>query len=392
VVDKKRYELLDHLGNVRVVITDIKRPKLINETGSAFKSIMVAYNNYDPFGADQPGRMYNSAEYRYGYNGKEKDDELKGNGNSYNYGARFYDPRVARFLSLDPQQKKFPGRTPYLYAGNNPALYVDVNGEEEGFLEDDGKRGVNDGFCVGGDPFTGGGVCYDLKGEMIGMANAAAEGYERAMIMVSGWALTMEAGAVVGAKAVLTKVVVNLAKEAGTQLTKSGGDLGKVDLVSIGASGMKGAAPDPISGEILSNAIKANIKYTKSDGWSTTFGMGKEIDPRDAAIDFGVGVLTGSGTLKVAGVESNVLNQAITHGKGPLTQPYKTSSAARPASSTPVKIAPSSFVQPLSSSFLKPAPNTVVPVTIGGVDLNMRQKDIDKVQQAPHTELVPDPE
>jgi len=50
------------------------------------------------FGAPMPGRSFNSNSYKYGFNGKEKDDEVKGNGNSYDFGARIYDPRIGRWL------------------------------------------------------------------------------------------------------------------------------------------------------------------------------------------------------------------------------------------------------------------------------------------------------
>ncbi len=39
-----------------------------------------------------------SSDYRYGFNGKEKDDEIKGEANSLDYCARIYDPRVGRCL------------------------------------------------------------------------------------------------------------------------------------------------------------------------------------------------------------------------------------------------------------------------------------------------------
>ncbi len=42
-----------------------------------------------------PRRTLTSPDYRYGFNGMEKDDELKGNGNSYDFGARIYDPSCA---------------------------------------------------------------------------------------------------------------------------------------------------------------------------------------------------------------------------------------------------------------------------------------------------------
>ncbi len=48
-----------------------------------------------------PRRSFSSSSYRYGFNGKEKDDEVKGEGNSLDFGARMYDSRLGRFLSID---------------------------------------------------------------------------------------------------------------------------------------------------------------------------------------------------------------------------------------------------------------------------------------------------
>ncbi|MBT6747106.1 MAG: hypothetical protein HOB26_11165, partial [Flavobacteriales bacterium] len=67
-------------------------------------------------------------EYRYGFVGKEKDDEIKGSGNSYDFEARIYDPRIARFLSVDPLAKSFPTLTPYQYAANQPIWAIDLDG------------------------------------------------------------------------------------------------------------------------------------------------------------------------------------------------------------------------------------------------------------------------
>lgn len=60
----------------------------------------------------------------------EKDDELKGDGNSINYEARMQDTRVGRFLSIDPLAKQFPSLTPYQFASNNPVSNVDLDGLE----------------------------------------------------------------------------------------------------------------------------------------------------------------------------------------------------------------------------------------------------------------------
>jgi RHS repeat-associated protein len=69
--------------------------------------------------------------YRYGFNGMERDDELKGIGNSINYKARIYDPRLAKFLSVDPLTSSFPWYTPYQFAGNKPIMAIDLDGLEE---------------------------------------------------------------------------------------------------------------------------------------------------------------------------------------------------------------------------------------------------------------------
>ncbi len=76
----------------------------------------------------------NSRGYRYGFNGQEKDDEVKGNGNSLDFGARIYDSRLGRFLSLDPRMAEFSFMSPYCFAANTPLQAIDVNGEGPRFV------------------------------------------------------------------------------------------------------------------------------------------------------------------------------------------------------------------------------------------------------------------
>lgn len=68
--------------------------------------------------------------YTYGFNGQEKDDEVKGSGNSLEFKFRIYDPRLGRFLSVDPLTNKYPFWTPYSFAGNRPIDGVDLEGKE----------------------------------------------------------------------------------------------------------------------------------------------------------------------------------------------------------------------------------------------------------------------
>ncbi|SHI73374.1 RHS repeat-associated core domain-containing protein [Mesonia phycicola] len=91
-------------------------------------------NDYYPFGMLLPGRHGNTSDYRYGFNGMELDNEIKGEGNSYDFGARMLDPRVGRWFASDPARAKTPGLTPYRFGFNNPIRYKDPNGkwEEDG--------------------------------------------------------------------------------------------------------------------------------------------------------------------------------------------------------------------------------------------------------------------
>jgi RHS repeat-associated protein len=67
--------------------------------------------------------------YTFGFNGQEKDDETYGGGNAYDFGARIYDPRLGRFMSIDPKWKDYSSMSPYCFAANTPILCVDENGE-----------------------------------------------------------------------------------------------------------------------------------------------------------------------------------------------------------------------------------------------------------------------
>ena len=74
-----------------------------------------------------PGRKFTAGSgYRYGFNGKELDNEVV----QYDYGFRIYDPRLARFKSVDPLTKNYPSFSPYPFAMNNPVSGIDLDGLE----------------------------------------------------------------------------------------------------------------------------------------------------------------------------------------------------------------------------------------------------------------------
>ncbi|MFT7155853.1 MAG: RHS repeat-associated protein, partial [Parvicella sp.] len=78
--------------------------------------------------------MYLHSDYRYGFNGMEKDDEVKGKGNSYTTHFRQMDPRLGRWLTIDPVFQ--PEQSPYTSMDCNPIAYNDPNGDKVPFKLD----------------------------------------------------------------------------------------------------------------------------------------------------------------------------------------------------------------------------------------------------------------
>jgi len=77
-----------------------------------------------------PNRSYSSPSYRYGFQGQEKDDEIKGNGNSINYKFRMHDPRIGRFFAVDPLAGKYPWNSPYAFSENRVINGFELEGLE----------------------------------------------------------------------------------------------------------------------------------------------------------------------------------------------------------------------------------------------------------------------
>lgn len=108
------YVLSDHLGNTRVRFDD-----------SSHVARVIQKDDYYPFGLSY-NRYSLGSRNNYLYNKKEWQEELS----QYDYGARFYDPVVLRWNSIDPKAEKFAAFTPYNYAFDNPILVIDLDGQE----------------------------------------------------------------------------------------------------------------------------------------------------------------------------------------------------------------------------------------------------------------------
>lgn len=109
------YDLKDHLGTTRVSIDRFNNAARV-----------VQEDEYYSFGLRKPTGQYNlSNNNRYLYNGKELQVDLE---NQYDYGARFYDPLIGRWMSVDPLAENYQHWSPYNYGVNNPITNIDPDG------------------------------------------------------------------------------------------------------------------------------------------------------------------------------------------------------------------------------------------------------------------------
>jgi len=88
--------------------------------------------HYPTFGSPMPARQYSdpNSKYKFGFNGKEKDNEINVNGGDYDFGARIYDSRLGRWLSLDPLMRKYADLSPYNFCNSNPIFFLDIDGKD----------------------------------------------------------------------------------------------------------------------------------------------------------------------------------------------------------------------------------------------------------------------
>jgi RHS repeat-associated protein len=111
------YEMRDHLGNVRKVIT----PNAAYNDGIA----VTTTANYYPFGMTCPNNtagITSIGAYRYGYQGDNSEkDESEFNA----FDLRMYSSEIGRWISTDSKRQYY---SPYLAMGNNPIAYTDPTG------------------------------------------------------------------------------------------------------------------------------------------------------------------------------------------------------------------------------------------------------------------------
>jgi RHS repeat-associated protein len=72
-----------------------------------------------------------AGDYRFGFNGMENENEFTGKtGSHLDFGARIYDSRLGRWLSVDPSMQSYPYLSPFVFVNNNPNIYIDPDGRK----------------------------------------------------------------------------------------------------------------------------------------------------------------------------------------------------------------------------------------------------------------------
>lgn len=132
---QRRYELSNHLGNVLATISDRKLALddgMFNGPGriDRYKADVYTAQDYYAFGMSMPGRTMDSDDFRFGFQGQERDDEVKGEGNSVNYKFRMHDPRVGRFFGVDPLFREYAFNSGYAFSENRLLDAIELEGLE----------------------------------------------------------------------------------------------------------------------------------------------------------------------------------------------------------------------------------------------------------------------
>ena len=118
------YYLKDHLGNVRMTITD----------DNTQPTPVIDATSYYPFGLVMSGvssKGLGKLDNKFKYNGKELQGKefIDGSGlDFYDYGARMYDAQIGRWSVIDEKAELYFATSPYVYALNQPTHAIDPDG------------------------------------------------------------------------------------------------------------------------------------------------------------------------------------------------------------------------------------------------------------------------
>jgi len=109
------------------------RPQFALGTGTEISDIMIQFTKWV-----LESRLVRACEegedYRFGFNGQLKDNEVAGIGNSLDFKFRMYDSRLGRFKSVDPLFRQYPWNSTYAFAENDVIRSIDLEGRERSIV------------------------------------------------------------------------------------------------------------------------------------------------------------------------------------------------------------------------------------------------------------------
>jgi RHS repeat-associated protein len=238
-INQKVFEMSNHLGNVLVTVSDARVP--VNGTGSVsgYGAMVKAGMEYSAFGVVRR-TIVNNGNYRYGFNGMERNDEKSSGMYSTEY--RELDARLGRWTSVDPRKSLMPSWSPYNFSADRPIQFKDAKGD------------------------------VPVIGTII--------------------------GAVVGAvKEIGTQTITNGIQNINTGksfFTDWGSSIDWADvLISTGEGALAGTTLglSLLATTTASSALKASIDWSGKDGFQMIGGpRGHRKDIRKVALDFGTGM------------------------------------------------------------------------------------------------------
>jgi RHS repeat-associated protein len=349
---EKFFEMSNHLGNVLVTISDKKIQHTTNSTVVDYwNADVVTATDYAPFGMQLVGRKFSgSSSYRYGFNGKENDLET----NTQDYGMRIYDPRLGRFISVDPITDEYPELTPYQFASNTPIQATDLDGLEADFsaakadkmeYQDDDKW-------------------YDKVGKFVGNTGISLW---NGVVGTAETGVNMTPGYLPGNKKVFIDDNVSLTKDVYDWTANTSGSQKWQDI--------KDVATNPHTYEDIA-AIIITRKVTKALGPKTKPSDAHSVDPNWKAKIEGKAQKTGTPGHQVASYR-----KAITEAKDPSVKKVYLNKGINKVAGLPSKtIQPN--IRPDVSSVKKNGPintteiqsRTDNPATLRGRNIQAQQK------------------
>ena len=292
----KTYELKDHLGNVRAVITDRKlledqNSNSVVDSGDYYSPDIVTFSDYYPFGMLMPER-FGGGDYRYSFQGQEADNEIKGKGNSVNYKYRMHDARLGRFFAVDPLASKYPHNSVYAFSENRVIDGIELEGLEVVLIHGDARVALlltgaySEGIMI--EPSTGKIVNFDTWTTGIGIVAGGGGG---------------------GGISFFPTAIIDDLTGSGASAFATGGVLGQFEvsfdlsladngnIKSVGATGAYGVGIIAGGGLEYSSTAIRKITWTEAVKMSESLGMTLDknlLTDRKSVLESGISSLISS--------------------------------------------------------------------------------------------------